>query len=182
MYTIIMNENKELVTSKRATLYQREKLADKIQFLFPLKYEDVDFNEFVAVLKYIDQGNIYHSEVLAKSSELYKDKLRFILPVDTKLNYFAGNILIHINMKKIDADTGTSETLLKTSEVMITINPENYVEPSDDFTNKLVALEAQVSAINEKVDSEDGCDCEDNVVEFGDSFVETPDEGNVVEF
>lgn len=35
MYTIIMNNDKQLIGSKKTTLYQREKLADQIRFLIP---------------------------------------------------------------------------------------------------------------------------------------------------
>lgn len=68
-----MNQDKSLTSSIKTTLYQREKLANKIQFLFPQYYEDLSLDECTATLKYLDTGNEPHSEILVKDDELYKD-------------------------------------------------------------------------------------------------------------
>lgn len=150
MYTIIMNDDKSLTTSIRKTLYQREKLADKIQFLIPQKYGVMDLSKCTAKLKYIDQGNISRSELLAKDSELYKDRLRFLLPVDNKLNYFAGNISIRIIFT--NKEMGQE---LRTGDCIITIEPsgiieeENSTESSSEVNEKIVALENQIKELQE---------------------------------
>ena len=64
IYTIIMDKHKQLVTTVGQTIYQRENLVDKIQFLFPQKYENFNLSEFTAILKYVDQANVPHSENL----------------------------------------------------------------------------------------------------------------------
>lgn len=150
MYTIIMNDDKSLTTSIRTTLYQREKLADKIQFLIPQKYGVMDLSKCTAKLKYIDQGNISRSELLAKDSELYKDRLRFLLPVDNKLNYFAGNISIRIIFT--NKEMGQE---LRTGDCIITIEPsgiieeESSTESSSEVNEKIVALENQIKELQE---------------------------------
>ena len=149
MYTIIMNDDKSLPTSIKTTLYQREKLADKIQFLIPQKYGVMDLSKCTAKLKYIDQGNISRSELLEKNSELYKDRLRFILPVNNKLNYFAGNISIRIIFT--NKETGQE---LRTGDCLITINPsgiieESSTENSSEVNEKIVALENQIKELQE---------------------------------
>ena len=39
-----MNDDKSLTATVVTTLYQREKLADKIQILIPQNYEELDLN------------------------------------------------------------------------------------------------------------------------------------------
>lgn len=154
MYTIIMNNDKQLITSVRKTLYQREKMVNKIQFLFPECYEDINLTDCTVVLKYIDIGNVLHSEVLAKDSELYKGKFRCILPVDTKLNMFAGNIIIRVIFMKIDTETGVKNEVLKTGECLISILPDNTIVYADeDITEKITIMESQIAELsNNQVD------------------------------
>ena len=64
MYTIVMNKDKSLQATKTTTIYQRENLVDKIQFLFPQQYDEFDFTTCTATLKYVDQANIPHAEIL----------------------------------------------------------------------------------------------------------------------
>lgn len=144
MYTIIMNDDKQLIGSKKTTLYQREKLADQIRFLVPQKCGIVDLTECSLVLHYIDQGNVPHDEFLAKDSELYKDRMQFYLPVDSKLNYFAGNISIRLIFMKINKDTGKSENILISSNYIITIE-------ETDVTNSIEAVE-MINVLQKQVD------------------------------
>lgn len=153
MYTIIMNDDKQLVTTVRKTIYQRENMVDNIQFLFPEFYENINLSDCTAVLKYIDIGNELHSEILSKDSELYKGKVRFILPINTKLTRFAGNIIIRISITKINTTTGISNEVLKTGECVISVLPDNTIIVSDDLTEKLATLESQIAELsNSQVD------------------------------
>lgn len=43
MYAIKMNEDKSLITTVQATIYQNEKNADTLVFLLPKYYEDVSY-------------------------------------------------------------------------------------------------------------------------------------------
>ena len=54
MFTIVMDKNKCLSKKNVTTLYQGEKLVDKIRFLIPMKYGDLDLSKFTVTLKYID--------------------------------------------------------------------------------------------------------------------------------
>lgn len=147
MYTIIMNDDKSLTTSKRTTLYQHEKLADQLQFYIPQKCGLVDLSECIAVLKYIDQGNIPHSEQLAKDSELYNDHIRFVLPVDSKLNYFSGNVVVRIVFMRINLNEGTCEQIMRTGSLTITIEPSDIQDVSSDYVEKIALLNAQVEEL-----------------------------------
>ena len=109
----------------------------------------MDLSKCTAKLKYIDQGNISRSELLEKDSELYKDRLRFLLPVNNKLNYFAGNISIRIIFT--NEETGQE---LRTGDCIITIKPsgiieESSTENSSEVNEKIVALENQIKELQE---------------------------------
>ena len=151
LYTIIMNKQKELIVTEKTYLYQRENLADKIQFLIPPEYNGLSLTDFTAVLKYVDQGNVAHAETLTKDDELYKGKIRYTLPIDTSLTRFAGNISIRITFSKVDMDT-KKQYVLHTSEITITISPlSDYYsfvpDESLEFVDQLVGtLEAKIDA------------------------------------
>lgn len=163
MYTIIMNDNKGLERKEIVTLYQREKLVDKFRFLLPLKYEEFDLSKFTVNLKYTDQGNVPHSEVLVLSDELYKDvRLVYYLPVDTDLTRFAGDIKIHLTLTYYDVDTKKSH-VLHTGTTTITISPMRdiyaFVPDSnlEAIDQKMLELDARIQAterIAEIYDSE----------------------------
>ena len=75
MYTFLLNKDKSLLATERIKIYQREKLVDKVQFILPQSYEDIDLtNKNVSIiLKYVDQEGNAQSEFLVKDDELYKD-------------------------------------------------------------------------------------------------------------
>lgn len=146
-----MNKYKELVTTVKTTLYQREKLVDKIQFLIPESYNDTSLADFTVVLKYVDQANVPHAEILVKDGELYKNKLRFTLPIDTNLTKFSGDISIRLTLSKTDSETNT-QYVLHTGEAIISISPlsdyYNFVpDESLEFVDQLVGqLSAKLEA------------------------------------
>ena len=158
LYTIIMNKQKELIVTEKTYLYQRENLADKIQFLIPPEYNDLSLTDFTAVLKYVDQGNVAHAETLTKDDELYKGKIRYTLPIDTSLTRFAGDISIRITFSKVDMDT-KKQYVLHTSEITITISPlSDYYsfvpDESLEFVDQLVGtLEAKIDATEKIADN-----------------------------
>ena len=145
MYTLLMNSNKSLMTTKRTTLYQQENLVDKIQFLFPTTYGDIDLTTCKATLIYVDQGNVSHSESLAKDTELYKNRLRYVLPVDSELNYFAGTVIVRIVLE--DADAGIN---IKTGEAFIRIEPYRLANndiPDDITSEKIEKIESDIDEL-----------------------------------
>lgn len=130
-----MNEDKELIQSKTATIYQKEENVDKIMFLFPQTYEDIDLSKCTAVMKYRDQGNEPHGEILKLQEDLYKDRLQYIYKVTTDFTRFAGDIEIYISFLGLNTDNGLSEEVMHTSKTIITIHPidvfNNFVANSN---------------------------------------------------
>lgn len=176
LYTIVMNKNKELVTTVKTTLYQREKLIDKIQFLIPEMYNKLSLSDFTVILKYVDQANVPHAEILRKDEELYKNKLRYTLPVDTNLTKFAGDVSIRLTFSKTDSETKT-QYVMHTGETVISISPlSDYYhfvpDESLEFVDQLVGeLNAKLEAtdkIAETYDKRkaDNLSLDDNVLQL----------------
>lgn len=152
MYTIVMRDDKSLRITEKATLYQREKLIDKIQFLIPKTYEGTDISGFTATLKYVDQGNVAHMEVLTLTEdEEYPEYSKYILPVDTNMNQFSEDIKLRITLSKIDLDSRT-QYVLHTGEVIITILPleDYYAFVTDESLEKIDQI---IGAIDTKIEA-----------------------------
>ena len=151
MYTIVMQDDKTLVATITTTIYQKEKLADKIQFLFPEQYSSLNLGECDAVLKYVDPANVPHSEILSKDEALYKNKLRYTLPVDTALTKFAGDIELRITFSKFDAESN-KQYVMHTGVITIPVTPlKDYYEYLPDESLEIIDqlignLEAKIKA------------------------------------
>lgn len=124
-----MNEDKELIQSKIATIYQKEENVDKIMFLFPQTYEGIDLSKCTAVMKYRDQGNEPHGELLVLQEDLYKEHLQYIYKVTTDFTRFSGDIKIYISFLNLNTDDGLTEEVMHTGDTVITVHPK------DIFTN-----------------------------------------------
>lgn len=155
-----MDNHKQLVTTVRQTIYQRENLVDKIQFLFPQKYENFNLSEFTATLKYVDQANVPHSENLQLQEELYKDRLRYFLPLDTSLTKFAGDIEIRITLSKVDL-VEKKQYVLHTGTAVISVSPlKDYYAFSADESLEIIdqivgQLDAKIEAVEKIAETYD---------------------------
>ena len=155
-----MDKHKQLVTTVKQTVYQRENLVDKIQFLFPQEYENFNLSEFTATLKYVDQANVPHSENLQLQDELYKDRLQYFLSVDTALTKFAGDIEIRITLSKVDL-VEKKQYVLHTGTVVISVSPlKDYYAFSADESLEIVdqivgRLDAKIEAVEKIAETYD---------------------------
>ena len=132
MYTIIMDKYKNLNTTVRTSLYQNESMVDKIQFLIPPLYNDEDLSEYKVTLKYVDPNGNFHTEVLTLDADLYKDYLRYELPVITNLTQVSGTITVRLTLTKSDNE---SVDKLETNSTTISIQrPNGFVDyiPNED--------------------------------------------------
>jgi len=152
MYTIVMDKYKNLNTTVRTTLFQKESLVDKIQFLVPPTYDEIDnIADYNAVLKYVDPNGNFHSEVLACDEEMYKNYLRYTLPVDTKLTSVAGNLTVRITFIDFSDDAENPEiSKLETNSTTIRINkPDGF----NDFVNSedIEAYKAELAKLKKNM-------------------------------
>lgn len=158
MYTILINESNELVTTVRERIMQRSKLVDNLHFLADPTYKELDMTDFIVMMEYIlPVSREYKSEILVKSSELYKGKLEYKLPFDTCLTKEAGDIEIQLTFLKVDVDSygESKQRVRKVGPAVITIVPvtawSNIVPDSalSAIDQRLVMAEAMLHAAND---------------------------------
>lgn len=182
MYTIKMNDDKSLRATQKATIYQREKLVDKMQFFIPNTYENVDLTDFTTVLKYKDQAAVAHMELLTKDEKQeYEGYITYTLPIDTNLTQFAGDIEIRITLSKTDLENKI-QYVLHTGEYVITILPlEDYytfvTDESLEYIDKIVGdLDAKIEALNKISEIYDETKV-DNIVRYEDGKIQLTSNG-----
>ena len=124
IYTIIMNSDKTLITSVETKIFQKENLVDKIQFLFPQEYNCEALSDYIATLKWIDPANEAHAETLTLDENLYKEKLRYVLPINSEFTKFAGTIKLRITFSKNDSETNETY-VLHTGDIEVKILPRD---------------------------------------------------------
>lgn len=156
MYTILITESNELITSRRERIMQKSKLVDTLHFLTDITYKGRDMSSFTVLLEYVlPISKEYKSEILAQSEELYKGKLEFKLPFDTNLTNESGDIEIQISFIKtdLDADGNGVQYVRKISPTTITIVPisawSNII--ADDslgaIDQRLIQVQAMIGAL-----------------------------------
>lgn len=103
MYTLLITENNELITSVQERIMQRSKLVDKLHFLTAPMYKDHDMREFSLMMEYVMPiSKRYKSEILTLSSKLYKDHLEYIIPIDTELTSEPGTVQIQLTFSRVE--------------------------------------------------------------------------------
>ena len=158
MYTILVNNQNELITTVKERIMQRSKLVDKLHFLVDPMYKDLDMSTFSVVMEYITPiSREYKTEILVLSDELYKDKLEYTLPFDTYLTKEGGKIEVQITFVRVEMDEegNTTQRVRKTSPTTITVTPINAwsnIIPDDALTaldQRILMTQAMIEATNE---------------------------------
>lgn len=158
MYTILLNETNQLITSIKERIMQRSKLVDSLHFLIEPTYKGIDMSDFTVMMEYIlPVSREYKTEILVKSAELYKGQLEYKLPLDTCLTKEAGKIEIQLTFTRVELNPdGTSmQRVRKTSPTTVTILPisawsdiiaDNALSALDQ---RLIQVDAMLNAVNE---------------------------------
>jgi hypothetical protein len=158
MYTLLVNDNNEIITTVKERIMQRSKLVDNLHILANPIYKGHDMSDFTLMMEYVlPVSREYHSEILVKSDELYKDKLEYKLPFDTNLTKEAGKIEIQLTFVKVslDADGKSKQQVRKTTPAVITITPisawSDIVADSalTAIDQRLIQTEALIKAASE---------------------------------
>ena len=158
MYTILVNETNELITSVRERIMQRSKLVDSLHFLVDPTYKGIDMSDFTVMLEYIlPISKEYTTEILVKSDSLYKEKLEYKLPFDTNLTREAGDIEVQLTFTKVvlNADGANVQQVRKTSPTTITILPisawSDIIADSalTALDQRIIQTQAMINQINE---------------------------------
>lgn len=158
MYTILVNDNNELITTVKERIMQRSKLVDNLHFLVNPMYKNVDMSEFTVTMEYVlPVSRAYKTEILVKSESLYKEQLEYVLPFDTCLTKEAGKIEIQLTFTKVSLDEeGTAkQQVRKTGPTTITIVPitawSDIIPDSalSSLDQRLIMVDAMIQAANE---------------------------------
>lgn len=158
MYTILVNDNNDLVTTVKERIMQRSKLVDELHFLVNTTYKNVDMSDFTVTMEYVlPVSREYKTETLVKSSDLYKGQLEYVLPFDTCLTKEAGKIEIQLTFSRVtlDADGRSKQMVRKAGPATITIVPVTAwsdIIPDSALSaldQRLIMVDAMVQAANE---------------------------------
>lgn len=151
MYTILLGEDNELVTSVQERIMQRSKLVDSLHFLAEPIYKEENMAEYECLLEYCPPiSREPKTEILQQSSEKYKDMLEFKLPFDTALTSEAGDVEIQLSFYKLEmlADGTGVQHVRHTSKGTLKILPisawSNIIPDSmlTALDQRMVALQA----------------------------------------
>ena len=158
MYTILLNETNELITSVKERIMQRSKLVDNLHFLVDPIYKGLDMTDFTVMMEYLlPISREYKTEILVKSEAMYKDKLEYKLPLDTNITKEHGNVELQLTLIKVelDADGNSTQRVRKTSPTVLTILPisawSDIVADSalSALDQRLIQTQAMLEAVND---------------------------------
>lgn len=141
MYTILVTESNELITSVRERIMEKSKLVDSLHFLVETNYKNINMSDFTVVMEYIlPKSKEYKIEQLRLSDNLYKNRLEYKLPFDTCLTKESGEIQIQLTFSKseMDAEGNITQYVRHVSPTTITIIPlEAWSEmiPDESLSN-----------------------------------------------
>lgn len=126
MYTFLINADNSLTASVTERIMQRSKLVDSLHFLADTIYSGVDMTDYTVLLEYkLPVSKSYKTEILKKSTELYKNKLEYKLPFDTNLTSEAGDIEFWLTFSDVEmtADGETIQHVRKVGPGVVHIIP-----------------------------------------------------------
>lgn len=158
MYTLLVNDNNEIVATVKERIMQRSKLVDNLHILVNPTYKGFNMSDFTVMMEYINPvSREYKTEILVKSDELYKEKLEYKLPFDTCLTKEAGKIELQLTFIKLEMDDegNAVQRVRKAGPATITIVPvsawSNIIPDSalSALDQRLIMTEAMLNAANE---------------------------------
>lgn len=158
MYTLLVNNDNEIITTVRERIMQRSKLVDSLHILVEPIYKEFDMSTFVVLCEYLSPvSREYNTEILVQSEELYKGMLEFKFPFDTKMTKEAGKIELQLTFLKVEMDEmGNSiQRVRKTTPAMITVVPvaawSNAIVDSNltALDQRLIMAEQLIMAAND---------------------------------
>lgn len=158
MYTILLTQDNEFITTVKERIMQRSKLVDSFRILVDKDYKGQQMSDFTVMMEYLTPvGREYRSEILILSEELYQDKLVYVLPFDTCLTKEAGNIEIQLTFVKADLDANGMpiQMVRKTSPTTVTIVPisawSDIIADSalTAIDQRLIQVDAMINAMND---------------------------------
>lgn len=164
IYTILVKNTNELISSQVERIMCRSKLVDNLHFLVSPTYKEIDMSDFSVTMEYLTPvSKTYKTESLTVSEELYKDMLEYKLPFDTALTKEPGNIELSLTFTKVEmkSDGKIKQYVRKTSPCSIYIVPlESWSEIIPDealnvIDQRLIKQDALMQQLIDLVNSFD---------------------------
>lgn len=192
MYTFLINADNSITASLTERIMQRSKLVDNLHFLADTIYSGVDMTEYTVLLEYkLPVSKSYKTEILKKSTELYKNKLEYKLPFDTNLTGEAGDIEFWLTFSDVEMTAG-GETIQRVRKVgpgvvhIVPISnwadmvPDEALSPLDQRILELIALnKSMYDQLNTNLDNKaDNIKYQNNILQLTSNGKEI---GNAVE-
>ena len=192
MYTFLINADNTITASLTERIMQRSKLVDNLHFLADTIYSGVDMTDYTVLLEYkLPVSKSYKTEILKKSTELYKNKLEYKLPFDTNLTSEAGDIEFWLTFSDVEM-TAEGETIQHVRKVgpgvvhIIPISnwadvvPDEALSSLDQRLIELIALnKSMYDQLNINLDSKaDNIKYQNNILQLTSNGKEI---GNAVE-
>ena len=95
MYTILITQDNEMDVSVIEPIVAESNLVDKIRFLVPLMYNDLNMSEYTMTLEYVlPKSRWSYEEVLTPKEELYKDMLEYTFDITDEFTDEDGDVEI----------------------------------------------------------------------------------------
>ena len=129
MYTLKIDDDNNIITTKREVIMQRSSNANTIQLLVPRHYNDIDLNQCTALMEYwLPASKVYRTSFLQVNNDNYKemDYLEYLIPCTTQFTAEAGDIHFHVtfsNVELTDDPSSGRQTVRKTNLGTIRITP-----------------------------------------------------------
>ena len=192
MYTFLINADNTITASLTERIMQRSKLVDNLHFLADTIYSGVDMTDYTVLLEYkLPVSKSYKTEILKKSTELYKNKLEYKLPFDTNLTSEAGDIEFWLTFSDVEMTSGgeTIQRVRKVGPGVVHITPisnwadmvpDEALSPLDQRILELIALnKSMYDQLNTNLDNKaDNIKYQNNILQLTSNGKEI---GNAVE-
>lgn len=95
MYTLLVNDENQVITTVKETIMQRTNCADKVQILIGKQYRDIDMSNAIVYMEYkLPISNKLKLLKLNKSEYKNDDWMRFVIPSDLQFTSEAGDIAV----------------------------------------------------------------------------------------
>lgn len=155
MYTILVKRDDTLVATTKENIMHRTSLVKKLRFLVDPLYgsQEINMADYVCILEFRTPINTkYKPVVLTPSAELYKEKLEYILDIDTDITSVVGDVQLKLIWVKPEmlADGSFADHVRKTSSISIKVLPveqwSDYIASSDLDSIAQMVLTTQAQA------------------------------------
>ena len=118
--TFRMDSQKNLVCTTTTTIYQNESGVDTVNFLLPIKYDELDIADCIVAIEYADPANVTHVEILKKDEELYNDQYyKYGFPITSEFTKIPGEITFVLEIIKDNGAEGSQVMRLAPATVKV---------------------------------------------------------------